>query len=145
MMYDYSNRYDNINSPGERKDNIANMNDQKQSLINSYEGFIRGNMFEELYKPYLQAEPFNLRPQTEKEALLNRIREYSFALVDLNLYLDTHPNDAEKIKIYNQYLNELKQITNNYEAMFGPLTLSSEALNSYPWAWISGPWPWEGV
>lgn len=114
------------------------------NLFNSYDGFIRGNMFTDLYQPYMVGEPFNLTPQNEREALLNKVREYDFAMIDLNLYLDTHPNDAEKIKAYNQYLSMSKQATNEYESKYGPLSQCSETLNSYPWAWLTPPWPWEG-
>ena len=139
-MYNYSNCYDHVKGPDQ---NTLRFIDQPQTLINSQEGFIRGNMFNELYDPYLPTEPYRLTPQTEREAMLNKVREYTFALIDLNLYLDTHPNDVEKIKVFNQYSTQLRQVTNEFESRFGPLSLSSEYLNSYPWAWISTPWPWE--
>ncbi|MFA5407477.1 MAG: spore coat protein CotJB [Bacilli bacterium] len=116
-----------------------------QSLVNSYDGFVRGNMYAELYNPYTPNEPFKLTPQNDKEGLLNKVREYEFALVDLNLYLDTHPEDIEKIKAYNQYLLLEKQATNEFETKYGPLTLCSEALNTSPWAWVSNAWPWEVI
>ena len=31
----------------------------------------------------------------EREMLINRIAALDFAIVELNLYMDTHPNDTE--------------------------------------------------
>ena len=31
-----------------------------------------------------------------------------------------------------------------YQKQYGPLTIYSESLNDYPYAWINSPWPWEG-
>ena len=35
---------------------------------------------------------------TEKQSLMKKIATYDFAIVELNLYLDTHPNDIEAHK-----------------------------------------------
>jgi spore coat protein JB len=64
-------------------------------------------------------------------------------MFDLDLYLDTHPDDAEKIKAYNQFMLQEHQARNEYETRYGPLSLGSEVLNSHPWAWTLPPWPWE--
>lgn len=115
----------------------------KQNLTNSYDGFIRGNMFIDLYEPYITSEPFNLTPANDREVLLNKVRECNFAALDIGLYLDTHPEDSEKIKAFNQCVAQGEQQASEYEAKYGPLTLNSTTLNSYPWAWIMSPWPWE--
>ena len=115
----------------------------RQTPTDSYTGFIRGNLFEELYRPYIDIEPFTLTPQTEREALLNKVRECTFALIDLNLYLDVHPDDQEKIRLYNNCSKQKETLTQEYEMSYGPLTLDSEALDTYPWSWIVPPWPWE--
>jgi len=118
-------------------------NQYSPNITNSYEGFIRGNMFTDLYAPYTAGEPFNLTPANEREALLNKVRECDFAAIDLGLYLDTHPQDGEKIKAFNQSVMQGKKVRNEFETKYGPLSLESETLNSYPWAWITSPWPWE--
>ncbi len=115
----------------------------KQVPVDSYTGFIRGNLFADLYKPYLRAEPFALRPTDDREALLNKVREYDFAMVDLNLYLDNFPSDREKLVLYNKYLKQKKLYTDEYEKRYGPLSLESDVLNNHPWLWLTPPWPWE--
>ncbi len=114
-----------------------------QTPVDSHTGFIRGNMFNELYHPYSNSGPFPLAPTNEKEALLNKVQEYNFALIDLNLYLDVHPDDQEKISLFNDYLNKSQMATREYEQRYGPLNLNSDALNTFPWSWLIPPWPWE--
>lgn len=107
------------------------------SLYSPYEGFIRGNMFKNLYDPYLSAEPYEIRPMNEQAETLTEIDSLCFALIDLGLYLDVYPNDRDIINLYNNYLSRKTELTNNYEKKYGPLTLNSSALNTYPWAWES--------
>ena len=108
-----------------------------------YDGYIRGNMFKGLYKPYKKNEPFDIKPMNEQAELLTYIDALCFAMIDLDLYLDVNPNDTEMIKLYNKYRNEKETYTDEYESKFGPLTLSSKALERYPWSWINMPWPWD--
>ena len=60
---------------------------------------------------------------------------------DLGLYLDTHPEDERAISIHGKYTRQLKELKNEYERMYGPLTMHSP---SDAWRWIDEPWPWEG-
>ncbi len=114
-----------------------------QIPTDSYTGFIRGNLFANLYKPYTNLEPFDLRPNNEKEALLNKIREYDFARSELRLFLDNFPEDTDKIKLYNDYSKLYNQYVREYEKRYAPISVESETLNSYPWKWLASPWPWE--
>ena len=49
----------------------------------------------------------------------------------------------KKIRLYNEYLNQMRTTTSEYERRYGPLTLNSDILNTHPWSWIMPPWPWE--
>lgn len=122
--------------------NLSNTMPQQQTL-DPTEGWIRGNLFKNQYDPYKNYQPATLNPKNEKEALLYQVMQYKFALIELNLYLDTHPNDTEMIKLYNEYLNIEKQMSDKYESMYGPLTLDSNYLNKNTWVWNNSPWPWE--
>jgi spore coat protein JB len=106
-------------------------------------GFIRGNMFQRLYDPWRQGINYLSPPSSERAAALRRIQEVAFAMIDLNLYLDTNPNDQQMIQTYNTLRERKEQLTLAYEQRFGPLTLMSPVLQRQPWAWILGPWPWE--
>ena len=116
---------------------------QNQQPIDPTQGWLRGNLFANLYDPYKNYKPANLDPKNERETLLYQVMQYKFALTELNLYLDTHPNDTEMIKLYNQYLNIEKQMCDKYESMYGPLTLDSNYLDKNNWVWTNSPWPWE--
>ena len=125
--------------------NMMNKMWQKDKLLDPTEGFIKGNLFANLYDPYKNYKPAELNPKNEREALLYQVMQYKFALIELNLYLDTHPNDKEMIKLYNKYLKTEKQMCDKYESMYGPLILGSEHVGKNTWNWKKSPWPWEGV
>lgn len=75
--------------------------------------------------------------------LLKQIMELEFTLVELNLFLDTHPNCTQALKNFNQTNNRLRQLINVYEKKYGPITLFSEDCALDSWKWIEEPWPWE--
>ena len=122
---------------------INNSFNSADNLYNPYNGFIRGNLFKDIYDPYLDKEPYEIKPINEQANMLTNIDALCFALIDLNLYLDVNPNDRNKINLFNKYKEEKEKLTKDYEAKYGPLTLNSDSLNSYPWAWNNMPWPWD--
>lgn len=128
------------------KQNMGNMMPgmmQKDQPIDPKEGWMKGNLFANLYDPYKNYKYAKLDPKNEREALLYQVMQYKFALIELNLYLDTHPNDTEMVRLYNQYLDIEKKMCDKYESMYGPLTLDSEYLDKNNWVWKNSPWPWE--
>lgn len=135
--FDYKNFFNQI-----KNINTTN-NYQSNNLYDPYNGFIRGNMFETLYDPYKIKEPYEIRPMNEQAELLTYIDALCFATIDLSLYLDVYPDDKKAIDLFNQYRTQKNELTEQYESKFGPLLLSSNSLNSYPWAWDDRPWPWE--
>ena len=145
--FDYLNYITNIsNNMNFMKNSQMDMNKKyKPQVLEPYQGFIRGNMFGEQYDAYKNYKPMELNPNNEREALLYQLLQYKFALTDLNLYLDTHPNDREMLQLYQKYLSMEKQICDKYESMYGPLTLDSNKIESNTWVWKNSPWPWEVV
>lgn len=79
----------------------------------------------------------------EQTQLLVRIMALEFTAVDLNLYLDTHPDDQRALMEYNSVVQELTALKEQYQGRFGPLTNFGYAPSQYPWAWVNEPWPWE--
>ena len=75
--------------------------------------------------------------------LLKFITEVSFALNDVTLYLDTHPDDCEALKYYEKYKKQRHQAVCEYEKCYGPL-LAYNVNSDNKWSWICTPWPWEG-
>lgn len=132
-MYNMKNTFNN-NSYNKQNDN---------RLFDPYNGLIRGNLFKNLYDPYKSGEPYEIKPMNEQAELLTSLDALGFAMIDLNLYLDVFPNDKEKINLYNQYRNQKEERLKEYESKYGPITINSDSLNSYPWAWNNMPWPWD--
>lgn len=79
-----------------------------------------------------------------QQQLLCKIRAYSFALLELNLYLDTHPCDAEALAKLEEYRAEKMDLIQQYEAQFGPYILTvHDVHNDCCWSWLNSPWPWD--
>ena len=117
------------------------MYSENEYLFEPYQGFIRGNMFKELFRPF--GKVYEIKPMNEQAELLTYIDMLDFACIDIGLYLDIYPDNNQMINLYNQLKMEKKKIKKQYEDTYGPLTLSSMALNVSPWAWIDNPWPWD--
>ena len=104
-------------------------------------GFLRGNMFNNLYDPYKNYKYRELRANNKKEEMLYNIMMYNFILTEMDLYLDLTPDNMEVVKLYKEYLNNKLKLVNEYEKNYGPLTLDYVG-NS--WNWINSPWTWDG-
>lgn len=88
--------------------------------------------------------PFRVKSET-REALggpLAELQALEFVLLELALYLDTHPDDSEAFALYQQYADLERQARSSYEAANGPLTHSAVAQSSDWNAWLKNPWPW---
>lgn len=78
----------------------------------------------------------------ERTALMKKLSAYAFAAYDWNLYLDTHPNDAQAISMFHKMANRAEELKAEYQAKYGPLTAKASDDDQY-WNWISNPWPWD--
>lgn len=77
---------------------------------------------------------------TNREDLAMQIKAYQFAVTDIALYLDTHPEDERALCLHREYTRRLKELRDKYQKVYGPLTIE------YPcnkWRWLEEPWPWE--
>lgn len=79
---------------------------------------------------------------TSRRELLKKVQEADFFALDLQLYLNTHPNCERALKLYTEAVKEAKALRNEYESMYGPLTATSSP-NRIPWQWAKNPWTWE--
>ena len=111
-------------------------------ILDSEEGFKRGNMFKNLYNGYKNYKSSKLTAASEREDMLMQIQEYSFAMIDMGLLLDINPNNKRTLKVFNDFLERKKELVNMYEEKYGPLTLDSNFQKSN-WLWNNSPWPWE--
>ncbi len=148
--FEYQNYFDNDRQVNMSSYNNMNYNNPnftpKQNptdLYDAYDGFIRGNMFKNLYNQYKISKPYEIKPMNDQAQLLTYVYALGFASTDLNLYLDNFPNDKEMIELYNQYIVELKRVKEEYESHFGPLCVENININKNKWLWNNAPWPWE--
>lgn len=75
--------------------------------------------------------------------LLQQLQELDFVLVELNLYLDTHPNDLGALQQYNQLVQQRWGVAQEYESQYGPMQNFGHSYSRQPWQWIDTPWPWQ--
>ena len=76
--------------------------------------------------------------------LMNQIRQYGFALDEIQLYLDTHPDCPKGLAYYELMKQKRNETVKAYECQFGPLTADAVKDGSGSWSWVNDPWPWEG-
>lgn len=76
-----------------------------------------------------------------REELLKKIQQLSFALVETELFLDTHPDCQAAMTHYKAIVEELAAATAEYQNMYGPL-IARETVGDR-WSWVDSPWPWQ--
>jgi len=85
--------------------------------------------------------------QDAREMLLSKIYSVSFAVNDLTLYLDTHPDCPKGISLFYQLLKERLDLLAEFASKYYPLTQSSMVTGQEDqtrYEWPEGPMPWEG-
>lgn len=117
-------------------------NDNSAMLFDYKDGFMYGNMFKNEYDPYKNYKVAQLESATEVGKLLLKIYQYDFALNDLSLYLDLHPEDVDTYRVFKKYTEELKEYVDMYEKKYGPMELDNSEYSNY--MWDEGPWPFIG-
>ncbi|MGJ9386132.1 spore coat protein CotJB [Salipaludibacillus sp. CF4.18] len=75
--------------------------------------------------------------------MMEELQTVDFVLVELTLYLDTHPNDYDAINQFNEYSHARQTLKIKFEELFGPLQQYGNSYSGYPWNWDDPPWPWQ--
>ena len=76
---------------------------------------------------------------SNREKLLRTLSSVQFALWELHLYLNTHPEDMTALGMHEKYAKKLQELTAEYEESFGPLSpRTGEGIE-----WLKNPWPWD--
>ena len=87
--------------------------------------------------------PFHLK--TEGSSLpstpLTELQALEFGVLELGIYLDTHPQDQEAFTLFKQYAAMEKAAKAAYESKYGPITKSAAAAGE-SYRWLQEPWPW---
>jgi spore coat protein JB len=77
-----------------------------------------------------------------RDELLKQLTILDFMLVDLALFLNTHPHEREAVEEYNAVACEADRVRTAYERLFGPLCSYRSKNNAPEWIWMNNPWPW---
>lgn len=77
---------------------------------------------------------------SDKRSMSNQLSAIQFAMWELHLYLDTHPEDIGALKLYNKYEEKYCILLDEFESKFGPLysTRGTPGVR-----WLRNPWPWD--
>lgn len=113
------------------------------NLFNPENGYNLGNMFADLYDPYKNYKPVGLRASNQKERDYLELSRVSFAMHEMNLYLDLHPEDRKILQLFNDYRKMFIELEKKYENEYGPLTTCSDALEKSPFSWVTYSFPFE--
>ena len=65
-----------------------------------------------------------------------------FAIDELGLYLTTHSDDQEALRLYWTYIKLAKEGREKYQKLYGPL-LQTDITSDEKFSWLNDPWPWE--
>ncbi len=79
---------------------------------------------------------------SEREKKLKQVMSYSFAALDLGLYLNTHPHDKKALDMFSEIVKKTQEAREAFVKEFGPLT-TYDCTGSDRWCWIDDPWPWD--
>ena len=100
-------------------------------------GIVRGTLFPGLDLPFMgmvNQKELPVTPKTELQVL-------GFAVQELALYLDTHPDDREALELYRTYQSMLHKGSMEFGDKCGPLT-HSMPVNDKTYTWLYDPRPW---
>lgn len=112
----------------------------QKSAVPAYEAneaLSRGTLFPGLDLPFMNIVNRNLpvTPLTEMMAI-------DFVADELELYLDTHCDDAEAFSVYQTFLALKKEARERYVQLCGPVK-QSDMLGMSSYTWLNNPWPWD--
>ena len=103
------------------------------------DGLAAGTLFPGLNLPFHR----EMKSRMGKENTpLSELMAIDFAIAELGLYLDTHPEDKEAYAMYEGYVRLYQEGKKRYEEQYGPLQqMNTVQFGQY--RWLENPWPWE--
>jgi len=99
---------------------------------------IRGTLYPGLDLPFMNM--INQKEMTRNP--MNRLQAMDFAIGELSLYLDTHPNDTEALELFQTYVETYADALQKFEQDYGASTRYGAGIRGR-YDWTDGPWPWE--
>lgn len=115
------------------------MQNENPVRYNRMEALQTGTLFPGLDLPFKAA--IQAKTKMPNTALVE-LMALDFAVDELGLYLVTHADDQEALRLYWSYVKLSKEGREKYEKMFGPL-MQTDLTPEDGYAWIKDPWPWD--
>ena len=78
----------------------------------------------------------------DRTRLLRKLQAEDFAVYEVVLYLDGHPDCRHALAYYHRHREIAARLRAEYERKYGPLS-NTACENASHFDWIDGPWPWE--
>ena len=113
------------------------------NLYTPNEGYMKGNMFKNLYDPFKNYTPARLTANNAKEEALINLGQMHFAMHEANLYLDNFPNDMNMLNKFNEFRTSYEKLLNDYQSKYGPIEITSPYMTNTPFAWSNDKFPWD--
>ncbi len=114
------------------------MQNKNAQRYDAADALAAGTLFPGLNLPFFKA--VKSRMNTDNTPLCE-LMALGFAINELGLYLDTHPDDSEALTLYTRYVQLFQEGRSRYESMYGPL--QQTAVTEVGYTWLNDPWPWE--
>ena len=99
---------------------------------------IRGTLFPGLDLPFMGMVNQKEKPITPRTEL----QVMAFAIQELALYLDTHPEDKEALELYRTYQRMYHKASMEYGEKCGPIS-HAMPVDDTKYSWLEEPWPWD--
>lgn len=77
-----------------------------------------------------------------KKDLMSLIQKTSFVMLDLALFLDTHPDSSCALEKYHEQHKIFNKAVSIFQKRFEPLTIMGVYDENF-WTWGNEPWPWQ--
>ena len=84
-----------------------------------------------------------MRNQPSEGELANEIAAVRFALIDLGMYLDTHPECEEALRLFSEYNRKYGELCSTYASLFSPLRMT-DVCGRRGWSWGGDSFAGEG-
>ena len=97
----------------------------------------RGTLFPGLDLPFMNM----VNMEDVSGTPLGEVMALCFVSHELQLYLDTHPNDTEAFELMKSVLALTDEAKRRYVEKYGPLR-PDDLQSSERYDWIDDPWPW---
>ena len=93
-------------------------------------GFLKGSIWQNLYDPY-KYKVNKINKKNDFENALYMLQVYTFTSIELTLYICTHPDNVDAIKMLKKINQEKDKICEFIETRFKALSSSSNMAEGF--------------